>query len=217
MSAASALPAGSILFDFVEAVTTKGIDFDVWHANHHLPVLRAEISGAIEIAYASASRGSLTSVFELPQGMQVERALASAVPHPTAKRMERFVAVPLGAQRREDACEISELPHRTPIFYAVFFGVPTARADEFGRWYEEEHLPLLFGCEQWLGCRRFRLESPHPDGYTHLALHYLADLRALQSPQRDAARKTPWRNRLVAEGWFKGEYRVNYRLAGGPP
>jgi hypothetical protein len=211
---AISLPPGSIVFDCAEAVAAKGIAFDVWHANHHLPALRAQLSGASELAYASASLRSLTYIFELGAGLAM-RDLPAAEAHPSVARIERFAAVPLGAGRkRDDACEVSELPHRTPIMYAVFFGVPAARTDEFDRWYEDEHMPILLKCEQWLGYRRFRLETPHPDGHTHLAVHYLADLRALESSERDVARSTPWRNRLVAEGWFKGEYRVNYRLSG---
>jgi hypothetical protein len=47
---------------------------------------------------------------------------------------------------------------------------------------------------------------------SHDALHYLTDLRALQSPARDMARDTRWRDKPIAEGWFAPEYRVGYRL-----
>ena len=61
--------------------------------------------------------------------------------------------------------------------------------------------------------RRFVVDAPGDDVPTHLALHYLDDLSALSSPERDAARKTPWRARLAEEDWYRGSYRLFYRLA----
>ena len=45
-----------------------------------------------------------------------------------------------------------------------------------------------------------------------VALHYLAGIAALTSPEREAARATPWRDRLAVERWFRGEYRVLHRI-----
>lgn len=208
---------GSILFDAVHAASSEGIAFDVWHSLEHLPALRATLPHATEQRYASASRHSLVSIFELPHGADAGRALSAvaAAPAPagSVNRIERFVAVPLRAQQRADAGEPATLPARAAVAYPVFFGVPPEHEDDFNAWYDEEHLPILLGCPQWLGCRRFRLQGAHAQGHTHLALHYLADLRALQSPERDAARDTPWRDRLAAGAWFRGDYRVYHRLA----
>jgi len=204
-------PDGSILFDAACCATGDGIAFDVWYGQHHLPALRARLSNAQATVYASATYRNLTAIFELPSGLRVEQALAAAAePNPVADRWEQFVAAPLTRSKRPDAEDWARLA-RAPIAYPVFFGVPPSREEEFNRWYDEEHIAILLGCEQWLACRRFRLLTPHPDGYTHLALHYLADLRALQSPQRDRARRTPWRDSLATESWFRGEYRVCYR------
>ena len=46
----------------------------------------------------------------------------------------------------------------------------------------------------------------------HIALHYLHNLRALESKERDKARATPWRERLAGHAWFKGDYRVLYKF-----
>jgi hypothetical protein len=96
----------------------------------------------------------------------------------------------------------------SPYLYGVFFTVPADREEAFNEWYEEEHVPLLLNCEQWLGCRRYRVVDGHPASFTHMALHHLQDLSALQSPAREAARATPWRAKLAAEPWFKGQYAV---------
>ncbi|MBN9428805.1 MAG: hypothetical protein J0H09_20085 [Burkholderiales bacterium] len=215
--AAGAQGNGSILFDAVHAAPSEGIAFDVWHDREHLPALRATLPGAAEQRYASASRHSLVSIFELPQGTDASRALSAAAtvtaPAGTVSRIERFVAVPMLAQLRADAGELATLPARAAIAYPVFFGVPPEHEADFDGWYDEEHLPILLGCPQWLGCRRFKLQGAHAQGHTHLAMHYLQDLRALQSPERDAARDTPWRDRLAAGAWFRGDYRVYHRLA----
>jgi hypothetical protein len=98
------------------------------------------------------------------------------------------------------------------VVYPAFLRVPEERLAEVGRWYEEEHLPMLLACPQWVMTRRFRIRSPEGVAFTHVALHYLTSLAALRSPERDAARNTPWRDKLIAEGWFSPEYRVCYRL-----
>lgn len=98
------------------------------------------------------------------------------------------------------------------IAYPAFLRVPHNRLQEINRWYDEEHLPFLLSCPQWVMTRRFRVTAARGLDFNHVALHYLTDLRALQSPERDAARSTPWRDRLIAEGWFAPEYRICYRV-----
>lgn len=219
-STPSAIP-GSI---FLSSVTLSGTDpggreIDVWYANRYLPGLRDALPGATLFRFASPARAIFGSFFELPSGETARAAaLRAAASVPTTMpravtAIEQFVAEPIALRKRADAGDWSKLLSGTPMVYAVLFSVPASREVEFNRWYEDEHLDLLLGCNHWLACRRFRLATPHPYGRTHLALHYLADLRALESPEREIAIRTPWRDRLVAEGWFKGEYRVYYRLA----
>jgi hypothetical protein len=54
--------------------------------------------------------------------------------------------------------------------------------------------------------RRFDIRNGEPETWTHLALHYLNDMKGLESPERQQARQTPWRDRLATEPWFKGKY-----------
>ena len=67
---------------------------------------------------------------------------------------------------------------------------------------------MLLECADWLAARRLRIADGEPADWTHLTLHYLADRRALDSPERARARATPWRTRLAQESWFKGAYLV---------
>jgi hypothetical protein len=99
-------------------------------------------------------------------------------------------------------------PIDAPVLYAVSFTVPAAAQAEFDSWYETEHIPLLMANPDWLMVRRLRIADGLPEPYTHLALHYLADSRALASPEREKARGTEWRARLAANDWFKASYTV---------
>ena len=100
-----------------------------------------------------------------------------------------------------------------PVLNVVWFTAPDGEgATELNRWYDEEHIPMLFECPAWAATRRFRiLASPRPGFTTFAALHYLKDTTALTSPERDAARATPWRDRLARNDWFRGTYRVFLR------
>ncbi len=207
------LPAGSVLFDGVHALRGSGVVFDVWHGTRHLPALRAPLAGCAESRYASALRGSLVTIFELASGADLRVALgASAERAAAVDWFERFIAIPSTVHRRADAAQTGA-PGRAPIAYPVFFAVPPEGEDDFDHWYDDEHMPILLGCKDWLGCRRFRILGRHPKGFTHMALHDIADVSAIASPERDAARATAWRARLSANAWFDGDYRVLHRLA----
>ena len=95
-----------------------------------------------------------------------------------------------------------------PVLYAVAFNIPDEAQAEFDAWYETEHIPLLMESADWLMVRRLRITDGAPETYTHQALHYLAGAWALQSPERERARETPWRDRLAKHEWFKASYTV---------
>lgn len=94
------------------------------------------------------------------------------------------------------------------VLYAVFFTVPEAARPQFDEWYEQDHIPHLMECEDWLMVRRFEVTSGEPEAFTHLALHHLGAFSALDSPARAKARASDWRAKLAAEPWFKGHYRT---------
>ncbi|MGI4876695.1 MAG: hypothetical protein ACRYG4_04345, partial [Janthinobacterium lividum] len=102
-----------------------------------------------------------------------------------------------------------------PILYPVLFTVPEARLAEFDAWYDEDHVPTLLESPDWLGCRRFEIVAGGPDPFNRLALHYLANARALESDARAKARASEWRARLATEAWFKGRYMEFDRLGHG--
>jgi len=96
-----------------------------------------------------------------------------------------------------------------PLIFTAMFNVPEAELADFDGWMEEDHIPILLGCKEWVGVRRFDLTVSEPVPFNRLAIHYLAGPEALTSPEREKARNTDWRNRLAKQAWFgKGQYKA---------
>jgi hypothetical protein len=94
--------------------------------------------------------------------------------------------------------------------FCVGLWVPSENRDDFLKWYEREHLPILLECATWDGCRF--VEAPVPRGCQFYSLHQLADREALTSPQRARSRDTPWFHRLKRYDWFDESFtRTLYR------
>ena len=202
------MASATIVFDAITVERANTFAFDVWYANHYLPHLMA-CGVATARRYLSPVRGGYLAVLEPGPGVCFERATRPG--HDLIASHERLLADSIGAR---SAAGAGERASEADLLYPVFFRVPAAREREFNAWYEEEHMEMLLDCEYWRMCRRFRIRAAGESGFTHVALHYLTDLRALESPQRDRARSTTWRDRLAAEPWFKGEYRVYFRWGG---
>lgn len=199
----------TIVFDAITVARHTGFAFDIWYANHYLPAVFAKSQYLGVRRYGSPLRATYLAVFEAStNATTIDPAAIPQPAHESIIATERYVADPVGEQKAPTA---SDAVFDADILYAVFFRVPADREPEFDAWYDEEHLGILLRCQYWPMCRRFRITNPRPDSWTHLALHYLTDLRALESPERTEARNTPWRGRLAQETWFRGDYRVFYR------
>lgn len=125
---------------------------------------------------------------------------------PTSFSVATAVATQRGEQRRVDAIGDAR---ECPLFYTVGFPVPAESMGQLGEWYDAEHAPMLLRCPYWIMTRRFHIEQSATQYWgSHLAIHYLSDIRALRSPERDEARQTAWRDRLAAQPWFRGKYNI---------
>ena len=80
---------------------------------------------------------------------------------------------------------------------AVGVWMTVQNPDDLARWYSEEHIPLLFKVPGWMRTRRYELISGA--GPTHLALHDLSRIGAVDDPIGAAARNTAWRDRIIAQ------------------
>ena len=200
------MKGSAIVFDSITVKHGAPFTFDVWYLNHYLPSALADTASLGVRRYGSPARGAHLAIFEAgasssPRGL-------SRPEHESIASTERYVAQQIGEQIAPgaDGAVID-----APFAYPVFFRVPPVRETEFDSWYETEHLPILLRCRYWPMCRRFKVTEPGPSSPTHIALHYLTDLRALESDERTEARTTAWRDRLAKEPWFKGDYRVYHR------
>ena len=208
----------AILFSEMTPDTTWEDQFNEWYDGEHIP-LRMAVAG-----FRSAQRYRICGtqhylvVYEMdsPEVLQTPAYLSvKNSPTDRTKRMlrnvtgfTRYIAAETGSYTKE----VEKAEHlNAPCLYSVFFEVPQERQHEFDDWYEKDHIPLLLECKEWLLVRRFRIVDGEPRSWTHLALHYLTDERALDSPERQSARQSPWRTRLAEESWFAPQYSVHYK------
>ena len=199
----------TIVYDAITVSREGGFAFDVWHQNHYIPSVLATGQMLNVQCYGSPLRATYVAVFEANTNAD---ALHSALPQPAHDSIlttERHIASFVNQQIAPDA---GNPFHDASILYPVLFSVPREGEKEFDAWYDEEHLGILLRSPYWPLCRRFKIHLPVKDSWTHIALHYLRDLRALESPERDEARATPWRARLAEYAWFKGDYRVLHKF-----
>ena len=198
------MKGSAIVFDAIEVKHGAPFTFDVWYHNHYLTSALATGAFLGVRRYVSPSLATYLAIFETDGGSP----LPPKAEHESIASVKRYVARAIGEQTAAGA---GDAVLEAPFAYPVFFPVPPEREAEFDSWYETEHLPILLRCPYWPMCRRFKVTDPGPEAPTHIALHYLTDLRALESDERTQARTTPWRDRLAREPWFKGEYRVYHR------
>jgi hypothetical protein len=200
------MQGSAIVFDAITVKHGAPFTFDVWYLSQYLPSALASGTYLDVRRYGSPSRATYLAIFEADALSSAP--IPSEAEHEAIASVERYAARQIGEQIAPNA---DRSVMDTAFAYPVFFRVPRERETEFDSWYDIEHLPILLRCPYWPMCRRFKVIEPAPDSPTHIALHYLTDLRALQSDERTQARATEWRDRLAREPWFKGDYRVYHR------
>ncbi len=189
-------------------------EFNEWYDDHQIPG-RMEVPGFVSAQrYRDRERPNYLTVYEItgtdvldsPDYMKVKSQPNARTAWMLANMLEssRYLGNEICDRRRDDVDDEESLD--APILYAVFFSVPDDRVEEFNRWYDEEHIPLLLKCKDWLRVRRFDIYEGEPQPWTHLALHYLADISAFESAEREAARTTDLYKKLSEEAWFRAGY-----------
>jgi hypothetical protein len=216
----STLKGEAVLFSEMAPDDSFTERFHEWYNTHHIPVRMACDGFASAERYSRQDGEGFLAVYEMDD-INVLSSRAYKVIKNNPSDETAWMLASVKGLTRYLAAESSVKPvDRTeayraldaPLLYAVAFNIPNEAQAEFDAWYETEHVPLLLECKDWLMVRSLRVADGVPEKYTHLALHYLADARALQAPERDAARKTDWRNRLAKNVWFKANYTVFDRL-----
>jgi hypothetical protein len=192
--------------------------FHNWYDTHHIPVRMACPGFVSGQRYKRQDSDGFLAVYEMDDVGVLSSDAYKVIKNQPSEETAWMLAHVTGFTRYL-AGETSVKSQGTPdsaldaqVLYAVSFNVPAEAAAEFDSWYETEHIPLLMECPDWLMVRRMRVADGVPETYTHMALHYLADAKALQSPEREKARKTAWRDKLAKNDWFKASYTVFDRI-----
>lgn len=200
----------AILFSEMTPDATFERDFHAWYDTEHIPI-RMKCEGFVSgQRYKSDAGPGFLAVYEMTDLSALKTPDYTKVKTQPSEQtrwmldnVRGFTRYP-GNEIHRNAKDASAI--NAPILYAVWFNVPQDRAGEFNDWYESEHIPLLMKAPDWRMVRRFVITDGEPETWTHLALHYLTSRDALQSSEREVARKTAWRDKLAAESWFKGSY-----------
>lgn len=179
-------------------------EFEAWYAEEHVP-LRMALPGFRGAVRGWAVQGEPShlvvywmdelGVLDTPEYREVKGR-----PSELTRHMLENVA----AFTRWLGSEVSDTGPAEPgrFLYLVTFDVPADGQEAFDDWYEREHVPMLMQSADWLRVRRYAISDGEPAGVTRVALHELASLDALSSPEREAARSTDWRARLAQNDWF---------------
>jgi hypothetical protein len=95
-----------------------------------------------------------------------------------------------------NASKSGEEPIGRAIMHAMTCAEPSV-LDDFQRWYDEEHLPMLLACKGILSARRFACAEPSEEGFEFIAIYQLEDADVpMTSEVMAAGQPTPWRKRL---------------------
>ncbi|KZT74994.1 hypothetical protein DAEQUDRAFT_720200 [Daedalea quercina L-15889] len=106
-----------------------------------------------------------------------------------------------------------------PAPYVVFvcLGFKPEYEDEFNKWYDEEHIPMLSKAPGWVRTRRFVLkdwgqmgvegQKQQKEPPKYLALHEWQSKDVFHSAEYKAAMSTPWRDKVM-QGVVSKERRV---------
>ena len=204
----------AILFSEMTPPAGQEAAFNDWYDNHHSPSHVRGVPGFLSaMRYRSPAGPHYLAVYELSGADALDheeyKKRKLTPDDPTYRMLQsvsgftRYIAVEVLCRVRDDA---AVMPLDAPIMLCVFFSVPLEQRSVFESWYDDEHIPMLFGCPDWLMARRFAIVEWDPEPYTHLILHYLNKASALKS---DAFRKsygTPRGPSLAAEPWFTPQY-----------
>jgi len=207
------MKGAAILFSEMTPAPSFEADFHDWYDTEHIPV-RMKAPGFVSAQrYRAQSEPAYLAVYEMNDLAALaseEYRIIKTQPSDRTRWMlgnvsgfTRYLGREIHCRSRDDA---GDAALDAPVLYAVWFNVPADRAEDFDNWYEQEHIPILLKCPDWRMVRRFQITDGEPETWSHLALHYLNDVKALESPERQEARQTPWRDRLATEPWFKGKY-----------
>lgn len=210
-------PKGSaLLFSEMTPDASFEAKFNDWYDREHIPVRMACDGFASAQRYKAREGAGYLAIYELADSGVLSRDSYKEVKNNPSEETRwmldnvtgftRYLCEETSAQLKDGTDAATALD--APVIHSVWFNVPESGRADFDDWYDNEHIPMLMKSPDWLMVRRFAVLDGVPETFTHLSIHYLAREEALSSPERAAARATPWRARLAEQEWFKPSYSV---------
>jgi len=204
-----------LLLTLTEPRAEMEAEFNAWYDTEHIAE-RLSIPGFLSarrwVAGVKPGEGKYLATYELvTRGVLHTEAYLERFRNPTPwsrRSLENTVVF------RRWACEQINPGDAPPhmMSHALFVAIgdaPPQYEDEFNRWYDEEHLPMLSQVPGVLRARRFLDRQAQKPRY--VALYELEDESVTRHPQWQAALGTDWAKRigeLTAEcEWFLRMYR----------
>jgi hypothetical protein len=203
----------TILFSEMNPPAARESAFNDWYDLEHIPI-RMNAPGFISAQRYLAAPSNYLAVYEMESQAALKTSAYETIKsRPSALTREMLSSVSgftryIGNQISWTCKPDQAGQMQDALLYAVWFDVPPARLSAFDDWYEQDHVPILMEADEWIAVRRFDIVESDPVPFNRLALHYIKDLSALDSPARQRARATPWRAKLAEEDWFKGVYKI---------
>jgi hypothetical protein len=210
LSAKATTEEAAVLFSEMTPDLAWEDEFNDWYDHEHIP-LRMAVPGFLSAQrYRASDAPHYLVVYEMQSaGVLQSPSYQQVKNHPSERTAGMLRSVKgfsryLGEHIHEQTRTAADAAMNAPVLYAVCSEVPADCQHDFDDWHRNDHVPLLLECKDWLMVRCFHITGGEPKSWTHLALHYLTDARALRSVQRERARSAPRHTRLAQEEWFPG-------------
>jgi hypothetical protein len=190
-----------LLLTMTEPAPRDEDEFNAWYDTEHLPE-RLAIPGFVSarrwIAHdAAPGQGKYIATYELTHPEVIESPaycarLGDGYTPWTRRILARCSVLKRWECRQITPGDAGPVPEAVALFVAIG-DVREGYEEEFNRWYDEEHLPMLASVPGVLRARRFKAKVGTP---RYLALYDLADPLAPRRAEWQAANGTPWGKRM---------------------
>ncbi|MHB1534972.1 MAG: hypothetical protein ACYC1D_10265 [Acidimicrobiales bacterium] len=201
-----------VLFSQMEPPPDLLSEFHDWYETEHIPA-RMALEGFVGARRYEALQGRPRhlAIYELESLRALESPEYRQLKAAPSERTRRMLAAVRGFTRFtcEQVADLGQ-PVFGEVLSVVAFAVPGAEESDFDGWYAE-HAGMLLEAPEWLRVRRYRVLEGEGGAWTHLALHELASVEVMGSPERARARSGPRREALAARAWFAASGRWLYR------
>jgi hypothetical protein len=191
--------------------------FNAWYETDHIParMVLPHFVGATRFAPANDATPDYLAVYEVDDLAAFETSgyleLKRSPSEETTIMLDRVSGFTRYISEEIGDSGASDSRAATRFLSVVAFAVPESDEAEFNAWYATEHVPMLLAADDWLRVRRYKVVDGIGGPWTHLAMHELASLEVMDSPERARARKGPLRDELVTRPWFSNSDRRLYR------